>query len=332
MNVHDRQAMCEQIDKDKRVLALSLARVQRIDNCLQEDWGIGLPAHPDKLVDVLMDAAGTRLTEKYVELHDERLAYLEHDQDVPTKLDTAFYDLIADARISGHIHSQKRTEILDATCLLIRLVEAFQITGPVLDVGCHTGYVASILANETGLPVHGIDLATKAIRTAQERFNGADGLSFGCESLSSPALTDRFEMIYAMRSVEPTIENARDVVRCLKLGGIAVWFCSGAPEYETLLEFRDVGLGYGFGDVVGGYVGDGRGYEGNGVFVFVRGGSAQAPVSFCDDADTVWSKYFHHYANAPDTKSAEKTQAYARSRWLAEKAPHRVDVGPALGG
>lgn len=324
MNVQDRQATCEQIDKDKRVLALSLARVQRIDKCLQEDWGIQLPVRPEEIVDVLMDAAGERLTEKYVELHDERLAYLEQDEEIPSHRDTAFYDLIADPRISGPIHSQKRTEILDATCLLIRLVEAFQINGPILDVGCHTGYVTSLLANETGLPVHGIDLATKAIRSAKERFKGVEGLSFGSESLPSPTLIERFEMVYAIRSIEPTVENARDVARCLTPGGIAVWFPSAPPEHETMLEFGDIGLGYGFSDVVGGFTGPGRGHDGggfdsSGVFVFLKGGTVPAPESFCEDAEATWNQYFKHYANAPDTKPAEKTQAYSRSRWLAKK-------------
>lgn len=79
----------------------------------------------------------------------------------------AFYDYIADPRISGIVHSQKEDAIVQSG-----LAVAQRITGRrrVLDLGCHVGYLttwyAEIARDRT---VTGVDESAEAIRWAQVR-------------------------------------------------------------------------------------------------------------------------------------------------------------------
>lgn len=318
----DRADACQALAADKRRLGLPLSAVRRIDAFLADKWGITMPLPMDQWVDRLSELAGEELAAEYWELHEEQAERYASDAPVPLKLETAFYDTLADERISGHVHSQKRTEILDAGCLLVHLVRELCISGPILDVGCHIGYHADILAQETPATVHGIDLSAKAIEAAQAKTRGCPRLSFAVGGLEQHAHAEAYEFIYAVRSVELDKSSARQICGALKPGGVAAILTKGEPDSSQRARraIRDARLGWGFSDVVGGYVGDGRGYEANPVLVLVKDGSQLIPADFVEQAKSVWNNYFKDYANASDTPWAEKTQAYFRGHWLASHA------------
>lgn len=322
MSAKDREDSCHNLAADKRRLGLPLDDVRRIDALLADKWGIKMPLPMDEWTDHLNGLAGEDLAAEYWEVHEEQALRYAHDAPVPLKLETAFYDILADERISGHVHSQKRTEILDAGCLLVHLVRELCISGPILDVGCHIGYHADVLAQETSATVHGIDLSAKAVEAAQAKTRGCPRLSFAVGGLEQHAHAEAFEFIYAVRSVELDKSSARQICGALKPGGVAAILTKGEPDSSQRARraIRDARLGWGFSDVVGGWVGDGRGYEANPVLVLVKDGSQLIPADFVEQAKSVWNNYFKDYANAADTPWAEKTQAYYRGHWLAANA------------
>ena len=140
MDPNHRTAACQLLAADKRRLGLPLEDVRRIDAYLANTWGITMPLPSEQWEKRFAELADVELAADYWELHDELASCYVSESPVPIKLEAAFYNVLADGRISGLVHSQKRTEILDAGCLLLHLIRELGITGPILDVGCHTGH------------------------------------------------------------------------------------------------------------------------------------------------------------------------------------------------
>ena len=322
MNITETESICAQIVKERRRIGLQLKDVQRVDSYLANEWGIVIPEPPDEWTEQFDLLAGELLAQQYWEVHDELAEYHEDEKEPPVELETLLYDLIADQRISGHVHSQKRTEILDAGCLLIYLMKTFGISGPILDLGCHIGYHAHLLANETMATVHGVDLSSKAIDVASSRNTTASKLSFSADSLSTLAQNNSFRMIYAVRSVTLSGKNLNQISELLEPGGIAVIFPHDAVIDEpTQQAINDADFGWGFSDVAGGYVGSERGLDEGGfeigiVLVLIKGGSLPVPFDYAEEATSVWDNYFKVYANDPSTNKSEKTQSYSRAYWM----------------
>jgi SAM-dependent methyltransferase len=322
MNALEREQICQQMAQDKRRLGLPLEDVRRIDRYFADNCGITMPRPPARWKRRLRELGGKGLADEYWELHDAIASHRETGLELPEGLETVFYDLLADPRICGHVHSQKRTEILDAACLLIHLARILKITGPILDVGCHTGHHAHLLAQEVQVPVTGIDLSAKAIEIARARTAGTSGLNFNTFSLSDPSFTNVFEMIYAVRSIDYDDASIASVAAALQPGGLAVIVTSGAPDasQESRDAIRAEGLGWGLSDVVGGWVGEERHYEANAVLLLIKDGTREIPADFIDQATSTWTEHFQDYANNPETPWPEKTQAYFRGHWINSNA------------
>jgi len=320
MNATDREQICQQLALDKMRLGLPLEEVHRIDRNLADVWGIALPEPPAKWKRRLQKLGGKALAGEYWDLHDALASHYEIGSEPPADLETVFYDTLADPRICGHVHSQKRTEILDAGCLLVHLARTLKVSGPILDIGCHTGHHAHLLAREINAPVVGIDLSAKALETARAKTAGLSGLSFSSASLGDPSFAEAFEMLYAVRSIDVDDEHLGLIAAALKPGGVAVILTSGAPDEseEARAAIHDAGLGWGLSDVVGGWVGEERDYEAGPVLVLIKGGRNVLPPDFLDQATSTWTVHFKDYANAPDTPWSEKTQAYCRGHWMAK--------------
>jgi SAM-dependent methyltransferase len=238
---------------------------------------------------------------------------------IPQVIETAFYDLIADSRISGIVHSQKRTMILDAGCLLIHLSRMLRIEGRVFDIGCHVGYHASLLAAETGLPVHGIDISTRAIAEATRRAKAAPELTFDSTSLDAPDLRAAFDLVYAVRSLPLTPDTAATVARLLRPGGVAVFLPFEPPDvdHSTIEKIAATGLGFALCDVVVGWEGPGRSFDAGLAAVFLKGCDRPMIGDVAERAQDTWNGHFKAYANSPSTQGDEKTQAYCRGYWQA---------------
>ena len=319
MNAVERGALCREMVSDRRRMGLDLASVRRIDGVLGDRWQIQPPVHPEHWEERLQKLAGKRLANKFFELHDEQCVYFQDEVSPPVELETAFYDLIANPRISGHVHSQKRTVILDESCLLVFLAKALRVTGPVLDVGCHIGYHAAVLTSETALDIHGIDLSREAIRVAKEKAAGHPKLSFSDMALECDEFLERFEMVYAFHSLEFNAATANRLSRVLKPGGVAVI----VPTHETdgdnelAAALLGCGLGWGLEDIVGGWCGEGRSQEAAFASVFVKGDSTPIPQTANETIASYWERYFGSYAQDPERPKPERNQSYFRGHWLA---------------
>lgn len=316
MNAAAREQLCRQAVVDKRRLGLGLVDVRRIDDFFQRECGIVLPLPLSTWMQKLRQLAGRKFAATYQSVHDEYASFIQAGEDVPLPLKIQFYDVLADTRIAGHIHSQKRTEILDAGCFLLYLIRLLQITGPILDVGCHTGHHAIMLARESRAGVHGIDLSSRAIDTARTQARGAANVTFSTDPLCAPAFAGMFEMVYAVRSVALDEESAALVAAALKPGGVAVFFPTAPPLFakaEAAAIYR-AGLGWIFADIVGGYIGPDRGFEGGPAIVLMKDAGARLPEDGVAEATSGWSA-FAQYANDPSTPATEKTQAYFRAHW-----------------
>ena len=322
MNAIDREQLCRQAVADKRRLGLHLGDVRRIDAFLRQECGIIPPLTPSSWTQKLRRLAGRQLAATYRAVYDEYAGFLEAGAEVPLPLQTEFYDILADNRIAGHIHSQKRTEILDAGCLLLYLVRLLSITGPILDIGCHTGHHAIMLARETNVVVHGIDLSSKAIDAAKVQAAGCANLAFSTDPLSTSAFAGMFEMVYAVRSIDIDEHSAELVAAALKPGGVAVFFPQDPPVFseEESAAIHRSGLGWVFADLVGGWIGADRGFEAGSAVVLIKCGGARPPEEGVEEATSGWAA-FHQYANSPSTTDAEKTQAYFRAHWQAQHPP-----------
>lgn len=320
MDAAEREKTCQQLALKKMRLGLPFEDVRRIDHHLADDWGIKPPQPPAQWKRRLQELGGSGLAGEYWRLHDAIAGFYEIGTNPPVDLETAFYNTLAESSICGHVHSQKRTEILDAGCLLVHLARTLKITGPILDVGCHTGHHALLLARETGCPVTGIDLSTKALETARAKTAGTEGLTFSDTALSDPSFAGAFEMLYAVRSIDLGDVNLGLIAAALKPGGIAVILPHDAPDASPAARaaIRDAGLGWGLSDVVGGWVGEERGFEAGPVLVLIKGVSRDVPADFVKRATKTWDQHFKGYANDPDTPASEKTQAYCRGYWMAD--------------
>jgi len=319
MSPAERIQLCDQVVAEKRTLGPPLDTVRRIDASLRTNWGMDLAPSHDELEAAIEKAASPSLYRKYQRLHDEQASFLTFGQAIPEDIEAAFYDVIADPRISGLIHSQKRAMILDAGCLLVHLARALRLEGPALDIGCNSGYHAAAIATETGMRVHGVDVSVKAIAEAKRLTASVPGLAFDQSSLDAPEIQGAFEMVYAVRSIDLTPAFAITLAGLLQPGGVAVVVPPNPPDTDkrTIDAIAASGLGFAFSEVVGGWQGEGRGFEAGFTAVFVRGGNRPMPADVIDQAQLGWNQHFKGYANDPKTAHHEKTQAYCRGHWQA---------------
>ena len=319
MNAASREQLCRESVADMRRLGLGLEDVRRVDAFLQQECGIVPPLPPSSWTQKLRRLAGRQWAATYRSLHDEYAGFLQAGADVPLPLQTEFYDVLADKRIAGHIHSQKRTEILDAGCFLLYLIRLLEIRGPILDVGCHTGHHAIMLARETDALVHGIDLSHKAIEAARIQAAGRANAVFSTDPLSAPAFAGSFQLVYAVRSIDLDRQTAELVAATLKPGGIAVFFPHAPPAFseEETAAIYQARLGWVFADVVGGWIGTDRGFEAGSAVVLIKDAGERPPEDGVEEATSGWAA-FQQYANAPTTPAAEKTQAYFRAHWQSQ--------------
>lgn len=317
MDAEEREAVCQRLSATRQHLGLPLKQVRSIDQYLEETWGITLPLPPGNWKERLEELAGEDLAGEFWALHDEQASYLEAGMPIPSSLVNVFYDVIADKKISGHVHSQKRTEILDAGCLLVYLVQELGIVGPVLDIGCHIGYHAQLLVKETDVSVCGIDRSSRAIDVAMENKN-CDKLDFRMADLEAIQGKEHYEMVYAVRSIAMCKPVLRKLYSLLKPGGVAVILEDEAPDtsQQKRRAIREAGFGFGLADVVGGWIGQERGYEAGPALLFIKGRSRLTPADVIRQAKAAWGEFFRDYANDAGTPWREKTQAYCRGHLM----------------
>ena len=317
MSEPSREQICRKINQDKLLLALTFKEVSAIDTYFKQVWGIQSPITPQKFDKALLKAAGKVLFNKYDGLNDQRAEYLLHDESIPFNLEKKFYDLIADEKLAGLIHSKKRTFILDAAALIISLIKNLKITGPILDIGCSIGYHCGLISKFTGLEVLGIDISKKSIAEAKRRTSKVtSGLKFKATTIDKNDFAKKIDFVCSIDSIEIDQKNIRLISKALKPNGIAL-LIDDLPMFDNV-ELKKVlikeKLGFGFADITGGWTGDENGFDSKIALILIKGGSKPLPRNYLQQAKSAWSDYFIDFANDKNTREDKKTQAYCRAK------------------
>lgn len=316
MITQSREDVCRKIVQNKLLLALPLGQVLEIDTYLKVEWGIKLPSDPEKFEKELLKAAGGKLRKDYNTLNDKQADYLISGEAIPPALEQKFYDLIADEKIAGLIHSKKRTFIMDAAALIISLIKNLNVSGPILDIGCSIGYHCGVVGKFAGLEITGIDSSKKTISEAKRRNKNIAGTMFKATTIENEEFSEKFDLVYAIDSIEIDKANLHLISRTLKPNGIALLINDlevfTSPEFKKALAMED--LGFGFADVTGGWIGEETGFEAKTVLVLIKGGTHPLPIDLKQQAESYWNNHFKDYANDKTNREDQKTQAYCRAK------------------
>jgi SAM-dependent methyltransferase len=321
------------VQEDKGKIALSLSEVRSIDQLLATEWGIVFPGTAASWEDLLPPhSADTPAIERFNEAHDEVAeAITRSDKRAEASAHTRLYDALADPIILGPVTSQRRHLILDGICMAIGLARSISINGAIVDVGCHAGFVGSILSGYLGCNVVGIDPSDPAIALARLKSAGMPKVEF--RRAGMPWNVDlKFDLAIAIDSMPDggaaRAQFLRSLGNILVPGGVAIVSSMSWVDADidvTRRQMKMAGLGFGYADVIGGYGEIPLQFTTIGVVVLLNGGGRTLPRNLRQLMQNEWPR-FRDYANTPSTLQSEKTQAFERSL-------RNVDLqGPEMAG
>jgi len=250
---------------------------------LTEEWGIAFCS--DKtLEDLLPRTEIPGPIADYWFAHDQVAEALKRNAIASVdQLTAILHNALADPAVLGPVTSSRRALILDGIALAIGLAERLGLNGPVLDVGCHAGFVTQSLARELGRDTVGIDPSTRAVEEGRRRLTVEPNLRLLVGGIPWDT-AERFELVLAIDSMpdEPTEmgQFLRGIGAVLSPGGIAIvvsmhWI--GATVERLRVHLKAAQLGFAYADVVGGYMGLPPSFETEGVVVFIKGGNQKYP-------------------------------------------------------
>lgn len=301
----------DRVQADKALIALAPDEVRALDRALSEGWGIDFP---------VTDAAGhlPAVTDRDAARRFDK-AYMTVAAGRVGEEASGFYDAIAHPELFGVVTSLRRHLIIDVAALVIGLCRSLSLSGEVADIGCHGGFLGSLVADATGLRVCGIDPSAEAIAFGNS--NPAMSPRVELVKASVPWRPERqFELVLSSSVMQPQpasrAAHLKNTAELLVPGGIGVIVSSAWAEADVPVLRRQltrVGLGFGYADVVGGYGNFPRRFEAEGVCVFVKGASRDFPRKVRFLMESEWDRYFRDYANSPTTPAREKTQAFERA-------------------
>ncbi len=144
-------------------------------------------------------------------LHSHK-SLLEIHEDVPAE----HYDVgIKKNLFQKYWHSRRFKEVL-------KVIKS--VTGPVLDVGCHSGTFTNVILNKIGSrDIYGIDISPEAIKLAQKR------IPFGhfevADATKLPFKSDLFDAVFCLEvleHVDDPLSALREIYRVMKKGSYGV--------------------------------------------------------------------------------------------------------------
>lgn len=138
--------------------------MQAIDQYLVSEWGIQYLYSFDQVAE-LMHRIGRRRWSKFEEL-------CKKQSEVLVTAAMADFDIHA-----LHVTQHRRTYMLDQIALTLELLQRFQPTGPVIDVGCQNGVLLKFLAQKVPNQLVGIDRSKQAIDAARTQLSGFENVS-----------------------------------------------------------------------------------------------------------------------------------------------------------
>jgi 2-polyprenyl-3-methyl-5-hydroxy-6-metoxy-1,4-benzoquinol methylase len=290
--------------------------VREIDELLRTRW----------LLDFKPDAV--TIKKQFPEIDDVVRRFEEAEQKAVIKAgpqgiidERELFRLLAHAGLFAHKAAGRRHLILDGIALTVGLLRLYGLNGPVLDIGCHLGTTADVIARLVPNKVVGIDPVGAAIETARRHSADLTNIEFHRTMVPWETAT-RFDLVLCLDVLHhvPMLRQAgliRSIGLLVEERGFVVVSGPSLVDPEWLAIARpallDARLGYVDCDVFGGFGGDPPSFSATGFAVLRKGEASPLPRDVTGTSAREWENHFQAYANAPGTPAREKTQAFERA-------------------
>ncbi len=296
-----------------------------LDAELQDAWGIDLGSMEDPGWWASLERdCPSELVARFGEVHESYVRAEADGGPESGRAERAFFDLVADERLLGRVHSQRRPVIIDCAALVDDLVVGRGIAGSVLDAGCHAGYLSAWWARHESLEVVGCDLSRPALDLGRRR---CERLGRPVELVEADLLPDgcdgRFELIVAVDVLPEEIGGGlRGLERLVSGLSESGWLVlstghrldvAWSPLETARWRLTELGLGFVEAGCLGGVVSSEQEPLGQNVFVFRRGEAAGLPEDCVEQARHDWPRFLEDAGN-PDVPDREKSVAWFRAR------------------
>ena len=296
-----------------------------LDAELRDAWGIDLGSMEDPgWWESLERDCPSELVTRFREVHHVYSQAEIGGGPQADRSERAFFDLAADDRLLGRVHSHRRPMIIDCAALVDDLVFSSGIAGPVLDAGCHAGYLSAWWARHESLEVVGCDLSRPALELGRRR---CARLGRAAELVEGDLLPDggegRFELIVAVDVLPEEIGSGlRGLGRLVSGRAENGWLVlatghrldlAWSPLERVRRRLAELELGFVVAGCLGGVVSPEQEPLGQNMFVFRRGGGGGLPEDCVEQARHDWTGFLEH-AGDPDVPDREKTVAWYRAR------------------
>lgn len=299
---------------DPELFSLDSDEVMRLDEALRSRWGVDLhettldlesviESHPDPALRTMAAAA----------LKEARSSLRAGGGE------EAFYNVMCDLKLLGLATSVRRHILLDSIAFVASLIRTADIRGPVLDVGCHAGMAMDILYDAAPNKFHGIDPIERAIDIARKKTADRDDrLTFETGHLKDSS-AEKYDLVYCIDSMPPGrqargrfLKAVREHLTSEGLALIVSQHWVAESPRETRDQLKNIGLGFVFADVVGGWGGMPNAYSAEGCVVLSKASRRPYPSNIREHVETLWPA-FARFANHRSTSDRRKTQAYFRT-------------------
>ncbi|MFP6703425.1 MAG: class I SAM-dependent methyltransferase [Planctomycetaceae bacterium] len=234
-----------------------------------------------------------------------------------------FFDVVADASLLGRVHSHRRGVIIDTAALVDDLIADRQISGAMLEAGCHAGYLSAWWSRHDVLEVVGSDVSGRALEAGRRTMSE---LGRRVELVEADLLPERsagrFELIVAVdvlcEESESGLSGLAKLAGGLVEGGWLV-LSTGHPldvAWGSIAEvgrrLRAMGLGFVGAGCLGGAT-FGESFVVQNVFVLQRGLDRLLPDDCVERSSRMWPEYVE-WAADPGVPIRERSQAWFRAR------------------
>ncbi len=294
-------------------LGLPFSDLDTVVNYLANEWKVEFHETPLGINDYVRSVVSEKAANSFETASAKSIT--SRFSDATTSI---LLEVMCDPELLGVVTSHRRHFLIDSIALAASVIRHAEISGDVLDIGCHVGMASHALARIVPNRVLGLDPVSTAISTARERVKDVANVEFLAGRM--PLNIDRkFEFAMAIDSLPSNVIDRAHFLyglsALLDSGGVALIVSANLSEADIGIlrrQLKNCDLGYCFADVVGGYGGFPTGFLTEGCIVLVKGGKKQLPNPLQRAMENEWPS-FREYANSPGVDKSMKTQAFKRS-------------------
>lgn len=315
--MHEAAEKLANMAENKNSLSLDLSEISMIDSHLLGQWGVDFIQTDQDFRSVVMESIPPKIRPAFEAEYEKAVLNSEKNGTEHT----GFYDMMSHQPLLGLSTSKRRALIIDAISLAASIVRSLDISGDVLDVGCHAGVVPETLTKVISNRIDGVDPSKEAIKVASEVSKGNSQLNFTCASV--PFLsTKKYSFVMAVSSMPKKKTPRRDFLQgisnLLEKGGVAMivsdyWLRKdGSVDQVLPKQLQRLDLGFAFADILGGYENMPTQFMARSCVVLIKGCDVILPIDLPERTESDWPG-FQEYSNIPITPAREKSQAFKRA-------------------